>query len=159
MTCERRYNTFDLKKNNKTLYIEVKIFFSVLLYGIGAGLSARGLAGPVTGQGGGGAALASALNLDKGVDSYFRGSKDEECYGRVKLQPLIFVDDLLRGSKDINCLRAGCVKLDYVLRSKQLEAHPTKSGFLVFGSEQFKAKAKDESPCYAWESDHEREKQ
>ena len=84
----------------------------------GAGLSARGLAGPVTGQGGGGAALASALNLDMGVDVYFRGSRDEECYGRVKLQPLIFVDDLLRGAKDVNCLRAGCVKLDYVLRSK-----------------------------------------
>ena len=33
----------------------------------GAGLTARGLAGPVTGQGGGGAALASALNLDMGV--------------------------------------------------------------------------------------------
>ena len=31
----------------------------------GAGLSVRGLAGPVSGQGGGGAALASALNLEK----------------------------------------------------------------------------------------------
>ena len=103
-----------------------------------------GLAGPVTGQGGGGAALASALNLDMGVNTYFQGSKDEECYGRVKLQPLIFVDDLLRGAKDVNCLRAGCLKLDYVLRSKQLEAHPTKSGILIFGSEQFKAKAQSE---------------
>ena len=34
----------------------------------GAGTSARGLAGPVTGQGGGGAALASALNLDLGLE-------------------------------------------------------------------------------------------
>ena len=76
-----------------------------------------------------------------GVDTYFRGSKDKECYGRVKLQPLIFVDDLLRGSKDINYIRAGCVQLDNVLRLKQLEAHPTKSGFLIFGSEQYKAKA------------------
>ena len=110
----------------------------------GAGLTARGLAGPVTGQGGGGAALASALNLDMGVDDYFHGSKDEECYGRVRLQPLIFVDDLLRGSKDINCLRAGCVKLDYVLKSKQLQPHPDKSGFLVYGSEKFKALAEYE---------------
>jgi hypothetical protein len=110
----------------------------------GAGLTARGLAGPVTGQGGGGAALASALNLDMGVNDYFHGSKDEECYGRVRLQPLIFVDDLIRGSKDINCLRAGCVKLDYVLKGKQLQAHPDKSGFLVFGSDKFKAKAEHE---------------
>ena len=85
----------------------------------GAGLTARGLAGPVTGQGGGGAALASALNLDMGVDDYFRGSKDEECYGRVRLQPLIFVDDLIRGAKNRNCLRAGCIKLDYVNPKKE----------------------------------------
>ena len=110
----------------------------------GAGLTARGLVGPVTGQGGGGAALASALNLDMGVDNYFRGSKDEECYGRIRLQPLIFVDDLLRGARDVNCLRAGCAKLDYVLREKQLEAHPTKSGYLVFGNEQFRAKVQND---------------
>ena len=96
----------------------------------GAGLSARGLAGPVTGQGAGGAALASSLNLDKRLDNYFRGSKDEECY----------VDDVIRGAYNVNCLRAGCVKLDFVLKEKQLEANPTKSGFLVTGSERFKAK-------------------
>ena len=61
------------------------------------------------------------------MDNYFRGSMDEEVYGRVKLQPLIFVDDLLRGAKNMNCLRAGNVKLDYVLKEKQLEPHPTKS--------------------------------
>ena len=110
----------------------------------GAGLSARGLAGPVTGQGGGGAALASALNLDRGLDKYFSGSIYEECYGRVRLQPLTYVDDIMRGSKDINCLRAGNVKLDCVLRLKQLEAHPSKSCYLIFGSEQFKAKAQHE---------------
>ena len=59
-------------KMNKNTVIRVKT---------GAGMSATGLAGPVTGQGGGGAALASALNLDIGLDSYFRGSKDKECYG------------------------------------------------------------------------------
>ena len=95
----------------------------------GAGPSARGLAGPVTSQGGGGAALASSLNLDKGLEKYFKGSKEEECYGRIRLQPLCYVDDILRGSQDANCLRAGSTKLDYVLKEKQLEAHPTKSGF------------------------------
>ena len=103
-------------------------------------MSARGLAGPVTGQGGGGAALASALNLDRGLYTYFRGSKDEECYGEVRLQPLTYVDDILRGTTDINSLRAGNVKLNSVLIEKQLEAHPTKSCYLVYGSESFKAK-------------------
>jgi hypothetical protein len=131
--------TLHKAKVNKTLYkvwykLNEKTTIQVMT---GAGLTARGLAGPVTGQGGGGAALVSALNLDRGVEDYFSGSKDEECYGRVKLQPLIFVDDLIRGSKDINCMRAGCIKLDYVLKGKQLEAHPDKSGFLVFGSNKF----------------------
>ena len=49
----------------------------------GAGVSVRGLAGPVTGQGGGGAALASALNLDLGVERYFKDSIDEDCYGPI----------------------------------------------------------------------------
>ena len=49
----------------------------------GAGVSVRGLAGPVTGQGGGGAALASALNLDLGVERYFKDSIDEDCYGTI----------------------------------------------------------------------------
>ena len=56
-------------------------------------MTARGLAGPVTSQGGGGAALASALNLDLGLESYFGGSSDEDCYGNVRLQPLTYIDD------------------------------------------------------------------
>ena len=99
-----------------------------------AELSAQWLAGPVTGQGGGGAALASALNLDRRLDTYFRGSKDAECYGRIKLQPLTYIDDIMRGTKDLTCLRAGNVKLDCVLRQKQLETHPSKSCYLVKSS-------------------------
>ena len=64
-------------------------------------MSAQGLAGPVTGQGGGGAALASALNLDMGLNSYFQGSKDEECYGTVRLQPLVYMDDTARASDSV----------------------------------------------------------
>ena len=51
----------------------------------GGGLSAQGLAGPVTVQGGKAAALASALNFDLGVNSYFCGSKDEESYDTLRL--------------------------------------------------------------------------
>ena len=73
----------------------------------GSGLSARGLAGPVTGQGGGGAALASALNLDLGVQLYFEGSKDEDCYGSIRLQPLSYIDDVIRSSQ--NVIRGGTI--------------------------------------------------
>ena len=58
---------------------------------------------------------------------------------------LIYVDDLLRSTHNLNCLRAGNTKLDFLLREKQLEAHPTKSGYLIYGSEGFKAKAEHEA--------------
>ena len=105
----------------------------------GGGMSARGLAGQVTGQGGGGAALASALNLDLGLNSYFQASSDEECYGKIRLQPITYVDDTARASKDVNSMRAGNTKLACLMAEKQLEIHPKKSGFMIFGSEQFKA--------------------
>ena len=73
----------------------------------------------------GGAALASLLNLNEGLDTYFKGSKGEECYRRIRLQPLSYVDDMFRGSKDINCLRDENVKLDCVLGKKQLKAPPS----------------------------------
>ena len=105
----------------------------------GGGMSSRGMAGPVTGQGGGGAALASALNLDLGLDSYFKGSKDEECYVTVRLQPLIYMDDTARASHSMNAMRAGNIKLSALALEKQLEYHPSKSGYLIFGSEAFQA--------------------
>ena len=127
-------------KLNQNTIIQVKT---------GAGLSARGLAGQVTGQGGGGAALASALNLDLGLHSYFRGSRDEECYGRIRLQPLSYVDDTARASQDVTTMRAGNTKLACLMMEKQLEIHNLKSGFLIFGTEAFKAASRldvQESP-------------
>ena len=71
----------------------------------------------------------------RGLD---KGSIDEECYGKVRLQPLVYMDDTARASQDVNSMRAGNVKIASLMREKQLEIHPTKYGFLIFGSEQFK---------------------
>ena len=103
----------------------------------GARVTACILVWPVTGQGGGGAALPSALNLDMGVNNYFKGSLDGECYSRIRLQPLILVDDLPRGARDVICLSARCSMLD---REKKSQAHPTKSGYLVFEASSLKPK-------------------
>ena len=108
----------------------------------GAGVSARGLAGPVTGQGGGGAALASALNLDLGVDRYFKDSTDEDCYGTIRLQPLSYIDDVSRSSPEASSARAGNAKFSSLAAEKQLNFHPKKSCYLVFGTERFKAEVK-----------------
>ena len=84
----------------------------------GAGISARGLAGPVTGKGGRGATFASALNLDLGLNSYFQESRDEECYGTVRLQPLIYMDDTARASHSMESMRAGNIKIAALMLKK-----------------------------------------
>ena len=77
-----------------------------------------------TGQGGGGAELASALNLDLGIDSYFSGSIDEDSYGKISLQPLTYIDDVSRSSPDLNSVRAGNIKFSSRAAEKQLKYHP-----------------------------------
>ena len=110
-----------------------------------SGLTARGLAGPVTGQGGGGAALASALNLDLGIKHYFDGSQDEDCYGTVRLQPLTYIDDINRSSHNLNSVRAGNIKFASLATVKQLKYHQKKSCYLVYGPENFKGKVQMEA--------------
>ena len=88
------------KINPKFYWVWYKLNFATeIQVKTGAGISAQGTAGPVTGQGGGGAVLASALNLDLGL-----GSIDEECYGEVRLQPLVYMDDTARASHDVNSI-------------------------------------------------------
>ena len=108
----------------------------------GSGVSARGLAGPVTGQGGGGAALASALNLDIGVQDYFGDSIDEDCYGSVRLQPLIYIDDVNRSCIDVNSMRAGNANFASMAAAKQPNFLFKKSFYLIIGTENFKAKSR-----------------
>ena len=62
----------------------------------GAGVTEPKEAGEILGQGSSGAAIISQKNLDYHVNSYFSGSMDEEYYGEIRLQPLSFMDDLLR---------------------------------------------------------------
>ena len=93
-------------------------------------------------QGGGGAALASALNLDLGLKKYFEDSKGEDKYGIVRLQPQTYIDDVARSSHDTNSMRAGNMKFSSLAAEKQLKFHPKKSCFLVYGTENYKNKMK-----------------
>ena len=110
-------------KLNENTQIEVRT---------GSGVSARWLAGLVTGQGGGGAALASALNLDKGLQNYFNGSTDKDSYRTVRLQPSCYVDDVNRSSPYVNCMRAGFVKFESLAAGKKLQYHQKIHVFLFF---------------------------
>ena len=96
--------------------------------------------GDCTLQGTTGGALLSQANLDVGLMEYFQDSQDEINYGSVKLQPLAYQDDILKGSKDVLSTQVGNVKLAamFVDMGLGLEAHPDKTCFIVCGSKKYK---------------------
>ena len=61
----------------------------------GCGFSPWEEAGDLLGQGSGGAAKVSALNLDRKLSRVFDDSQEMISYGRVKQRPYAFQDDAL----------------------------------------------------------------
>ena len=110
----------------------------------GSGLTSSADVNEVVGQGTAGGSLASQRNIDKGVDNYFSGSPDEINYGRIRMQPLSFQDDILRMAPSVGSARVGNIKLSSMMKEKQLECHPDKTSYLVLGNKAFKEKAKME---------------
>ena len=133
------------KVKSKLYRVWYKLNLTRIQVRTGAGMSEEADVGAVTGQGAGGSALVSSLNLDLAVNNVFKGSKDEDYYGRVRIQPLIWCDDILRSAVDANSARIGNIKLDQIRKEKQLEYHPEKSTYIMIGSESFKEKVKQES--------------
>jgi hypothetical protein len=111
----------------------------------GLGNTEEGEAGACLGQGSKGGGLGSMRTLDKCVSDYFEGSEDEDSYGGVRLQPQIWVDDLLRSSPGVQEVRCGNVKLSEMVKEMCLEIHLYKSCYLVVGSDNFKEKVEAET--------------
>ena len=63
----------------------------------------------------------------------------------IRLQPLIYIDDLARSSPDLRSVRAGKMKFSSLAMEKQLQFHPKKSCYLVYGTDNFKARIKLEA--------------
>ena len=101
-------------------------------------------AGELCGQGSSGAALASQLDIDLGVQSYFRSSTDEISYGSVRVQPQEFQDDILHAVPDVSSARIGNIKMSMMLRERLLRCHPSKTCYLVYGTKNYKKKVKEE---------------
>ena len=110
----------------------------------GNGMTAEADVGEVIGQGTVGGALASQVNIDRGVERYFCGSRDEENYGTVRLQPIIFQDDIARLAGDVRSAQAGNHKLSYVMKEKQLKVHSDKTGFIAIGKKKFQERIAQE---------------
>ena len=111
----------------------------------GTGVTAIADVGEVIGQGTVGGALASQVNIDRGIDRYFSGSCDEATYGSIRLQPIVFQDDIARISSELRKAQAGNHKLSYIVKEKQLKVHPDKTGYIAVGSKEYQARISREA--------------
>ena len=103
-----------------------------------AGMTDSVYVGDVIGQGTAGAALVSQLNLDHGMKSYFSGSADEIYYGDVRCEYFAYQDDIGKPSAGVNQAQAANIKMTQLFKEKGLDAHPDKTGYIVFGSKTYK---------------------
>ena len=103
-----------------------------------AGMTDVAMVGDVIGQGTAGAALVSQLNLDHGMKSYFSGSGDEVYYGDVRCEYFCYQDDIGKPNAGVNQAQIANIKMSHLFQEKGLEAHPDKTGFIVFGTKAYK---------------------
>ena len=102
----------------------------------GCGDSEWGEVGDILGQGSGGAAKVSALNLSRKLDHLFNGSTEMAKYGAVKQHPYSFQDDVLAPVESVEDLRAVNIKMTMVMDLMQTELNKTKSGYVLMGTEE-----------------------
>ena len=89
--------------------------------------------GAIVGQGTAGAALISAINLDKGLNEFFKDGNDIDKYGNIDLQPLAYQDDVGSLCKSVSNVRSQAEKMAKMISSKNLTAHPNKTGVTILG--------------------------
>ena len=78
--------------------------------------------------------LLSSSNVDKGLNEAFKNSSKEINYTNIKLQPLLFKDDVMRASDTLESLKFGNNLIDHVMEEKLLSLNTDKSKFMIIGS-------------------------
>ena len=91
------------------------------------------------GQGSGGAALVSSLNIGVAIKETFKEEPSTKI-GECGLNSLIFQDDISKLNDTLQQTREGCQKIDRTLQSKLLSLNYDKSKFLVIGTNRFRKK-------------------
>ena len=108
----------------------------------GCGLTDWEEAGDGLGQGSGGAAKVSALNLDRKLDRMFENSKQMIKYGGVRQQPYAFQDDALCMVEKITDLRVVVNDMDTVMSMMQVQPNKSKCGYLLLGPKKLVKEAR-----------------
>ena len=92
--------------------------------------------GPSVCQGSVGGGLVSAINLDYSVNRFFHNSSNEIYYYDVRLQPLIYQDDLGKFSSCRLDAQAGNDRIEACMETKLLDLHPDKSCYILIGNKR-----------------------
>ena len=91
------------------------------------------------GQGSAGAALVSSLNIGCAIKRTFRFNFTTKI-GGLKLNSMVFQDDISKLNDKLEQAREGCAKIDNTLKKKQLSVNYDKSKFLIIGNAKFRKK-------------------
>ena len=78
----------------------------------------------------------STVNLDYSVNHHFKESQHEISYCDVRLQPLIFQDDLSRLSSILEAAQAGNIYIKACIEPKLLDLNTDKSCFIILGDKK-----------------------
>lgn len=91
------------------------------------------------GQGSGGAALVSSLNIGAAMHDTFPHEASTKI-GHVGLNNLIFQDDISKLNDSLEQARKDCQKIDRTLESKLLSLNYDKSKYMIIGSTKYRNK-------------------
>ena len=117
---------YELNKDNN---IEIKT---------AVGMTDRFKTGENVTQGSVSGGLISSVNLDIPMKRFFDSSDVEVYYGLVRLQPLIYQDDVTRLAVDVSSAQAGNDRVEICTETKLLDLHEKKSCFLLFNNKDNK---------------------
>ena len=121
----KEYNLiYELNRQNK---IQIKT---------SVGMSDTFTTGPIVSQGSIGGGLISALNLDYSINKFFLKSNNEIFYHDVRLQPLIYQDDLGKFSSNRMDAQAGNDRIETCMETKLLDLHKDKSCYILIGNKK-----------------------
>ena len=82
------------------------------------------------------AGIVSSSNLSSGVEDFFSDSEFEGFYGLLRLQPLLYQDDLFRFCYDRLSAQMGNDRLQNLAETKLLDYHVDKSKIVIVGSKK-----------------------
>ena len=93
------------------------------------------------GQGSAGASLISSLNIGCAMERTFKYMYTSSI-GHLRLNSLIFQDDISKMNNGIEQAREGCKKIDNTLKGKLLSVNYDKSKYLLIGNNRFRKRIK-----------------